>query len=63
MSEEYSITCPYCKGIIKTTREHLMKHDRVCCMSCNKAFEVSIDSGNDANKDASYHEGYYGSED
>lgn len=42
MSNEYQLPCPFCKEIINTTIDFLILNDRVCCMNCNKAFDVQI---------------------
>lgn len=44
MSQMYEIPCPWCRGMVKATAEWLQNNDRVCCMSCNKAFQVMIKS-------------------
>jgi hypothetical protein len=36
--DEYDIPCPYCKTKVKTNLDWLLGNDRICCMSCNKAF-------------------------
>jgi len=41
---KYAIPCPWCNQSVITTAEWLQNNDRVCCMSCNKAFEVKIKS-------------------
>ena len=39
---EYKIPCPICNNEVITTIEWLMENDRVCCMNCNKAFEIVL---------------------
>ena len=35
------VQCPYCKNPVEFTIEHAMTQDRLCCMSCNKAFDIA----------------------
>jgi hypothetical protein len=32
--------CPICKMLIEVTEEFYEKRDKICCMSCNKAFSL-----------------------
>lgn len=48
---KYAVPCPWCRQDVITTAEWLMSNDRVCCMSCNKAFEVKVQINQDAEQD------------
>ena len=39
--DEYILECPYCSGPVNTNLQWLLANSRVCCMSCNKSFEVT----------------------
>lgn len=39
---KFLVTCPFCGIDIELTADHAMKNDLACCMSCNKAFSISI---------------------
>ena len=34
------LQCPYCKDYVDVEQKFFNKTDRVCCMSCNKAFDI-----------------------
>lgn len=59
---EYVLDCPFCGMEVITTQDHLMKNSRVCCMHCNKAFQVdgSIQETEEDDYDKYQNGGYYG---
>jgi uncharacterized protein YbaR (Trm112 family) len=34
------LRCPYCKNPVEVEFTFFSKSDRICCMSCNKAFDI-----------------------
>lgn len=34
------VQCPYCKNPVDFTLEHIKAENRLCCMNCNKAFDI-----------------------
>lgn len=58
---EYVLDCPFCGMEVRITARHLMQNDRVCCMHCNKAFQVGGEPESEENKyDKHKNGGYYG---
>jgi transcription elongation factor Elf1 len=59
---EYVLDCPFCGMEVTTTEDHLMKNSRVCCMHCNKAFQVDGSIQETEEDDYNKHQngGYYG---
>lgn len=38
----HSVPCPYCQNIVVATEKYLLTNDRLCCLHCNKAFDISL---------------------
>lgn len=59
---EYVLDCPFCGMEVRTTQDHLMTNSRVCCMHCNKAFQVdgSFEERDENEYDKYQNGGYYG---
>jgi hypothetical protein len=41
MKDIFRIQCPNCGTIVDCPREHVYTNNRLCCMCCNKAFDIS----------------------
>lgn len=39
--DDYILECPYCGGPVHTTIHWLLSNGRICCMNCNKSFEIT----------------------
>lgn len=51
---DFILTCPYCEQDVRVDADWAMTNDAVCCMNCNKMFDISFSDKASIGYDSDY---------